>query len=535
MVAAIGDPLEREATRSAGDAMQPGPAELAAASMPPIGLMREAAGRPRARPAYQSDPAVKSPRLARKVMASSGQPLDEATRSYFEPRFGFDLANVRVHTDDQAARSATLLAARAYSFASDIVYGPGERPGANPLTAHELAHVVQNATSTEMSVIRRQPVGGSSAYEVISPVWRVAQRDIVVVRVVGDGRIFLFYRRSGLGSKGVGSAPAPGSWAPFDAITTQEKAARVPATGSTETLGGVESPYFEKNRYYYNYDSPELRGYGTQTNKDIADWLNAEHIEAGEASNWRAVQAKLERYKPLAPAKPPARTVSGDIGGPPREPPRRSAGAPREPGPSGVAPGGDVETAGARLEGSAGKAGIGAKIGSLLEAALPGPQDVLFLWVGFFGSIAEAQEKLRNDSYKLGFGEAMAANLLGFDASWVNNHLIARPSGEGREGFRGARAGGNNEGVVAGYRFVGRLTYRQRGAFLRQGFAAVMAKLGPGGLNPDNFGFDDVIALGVALLPTVEQLLEIAQEQERERKHQQEIETDYYSRYDPGF
>ncbi len=468
-------------------------------------------------------------------MASSGQPLDEATRSYFEPRFGFDLANVRVHTDDQAARSATLLAARAYSFASDIVYGPGERPGANPLTAHELAHVVQNATSTEMSVIRRQPVGGSSAYEVISPVWRVAQRDIVVVRVVGDGRIFLFYRRSGLGSKGVGSAPAPGSWAPFDAITTQEKAARVPATGSTETLGGVESPYFEKNRYYYNYDSPELRGYGTQTNKDIADWLNAEHIEAGEASNWRAVQAKLERYKPLAPAKPPARTVSGDIGGPPREPPRRSAGAPREPGPSGVAPGGDVETAGARLEGSAGKAGIGAKIGSLLEAALPGPQDVLFLWVGFFGSIAEAQEKLRNDSYKLGFGEAMAANLLGFDASWVNNHLIARPSGEGREGFRGARAGGNNEGVVAGYRFVGRLTYRQRGAFLRQGFAAVMAKLGPGGLNPDNFGFDDVIALGVALLPTVEQLLEIAQEQERERKHQQEIETDYYSRYDPGF
>ncbi|HYB44363.1 MAG TPA: DUF4157 domain-containing protein [Candidatus Methylomirabilis sp.] len=159
------------------------------------------------------------------------------------------------------------------------------------------------------------------------------------------------------------------------------------------------------------------------------------------------------------------------------------------------------------------------KLGSLLEAALPGPLDVLGLWIGFFGSIAEAQAKLREESYRMGFAGGMAANLLGFGAAWVNERLIthARTADE-REGFKGARAGGNNEGVVGGYRFVRRLTSKQRIAFLKQGFGSVMATRGPTAMNPDHFDLDDVIVFGIAMLPTVDTLLEVGREQQRARE-----------------
>jgi hypothetical protein len=150
-----------------------------------------------------------------------------------------------------------------------------------------------------------------------------------------------------------------------------------------------------------------------------------------------------------------------------------------------------AEGAAAKIEGEGGKLGGAAakiesagltkfesvtlKIGSLLEAALPGPQDVLFLWIGFFGSIAEAKAKLREEAYNLGFSEGMAANLMGFDAGWVSNRLNTPAPRDPleAEGFKAARAGGNNQGVVDGYRFVRCLTYDQRGAFLKQGFTDI--------------------------------------------------------------
>ena len=157
------------------------------------------------------------------ALASPGRPLDDSTRSYFEPRFGSDLSHVRVHSDAAVNRSAASIGARAYTHGADVVYAAGERPGPDRLTAHELAHVIQNASAPQPSVIRRTPGGGAAPYEIISLIWNVAGRDIVVVRKAGDGRVFLFYRRTGLGAKGVGFAPPPGTWAPFDGLVTVEK------------------------------------------------------------------------------------------------------------------------------------------------------------------------------------------------------------------------------------------------------------------------------------------------------------------------
>ena len=46
------------------------------------------------------------PSVVHDVLASPGQPLGAATRAFFEPRFGHDFSQVRVYTDEKAARSA---------------------------------------------------------------------------------------------------------------------------------------------------------------------------------------------------------------------------------------------------------------------------------------------------------------------------------------------------------------------------------------------------------------------------------------------
>lgn len=105
-------------------------------------LQRHAAG-PAAQPA--------APPIVHEVLNSPGQPLDPATRNFFEPRFGHDFSRVRVHTDDRAANSARAVNASAYTVGRDIVFDANQyRPlqgKGNQLVAHELAHVVQQETS----------------------------------------------------------------------------------------------------------------------------------------------------------------------------------------------------------------------------------------------------------------------------------------------------------------------------------------------------------------------------------------------------
>jgi hypothetical protein len=57
---------------------------------------------------------------------SAGQPLDDATRSFMEPRLGSDLRDVRIYTDARAAKSAAAVAARAVTVDSHIVFGSGQ-------------------------------------------------------------------------------------------------------------------------------------------------------------------------------------------------------------------------------------------------------------------------------------------------------------------------------------------------------------------------------------------------------------------------
>jgi hypothetical protein len=80
------------------------------------------------------------------VLASPGHPLDSDARAFMEPRLGRSLGDVRIHDDAQAASSAALVRARAYTVGRHVVFGAGEHTASESgrrLLAHELAHVVQ--------------------------------------------------------------------------------------------------------------------------------------------------------------------------------------------------------------------------------------------------------------------------------------------------------------------------------------------------------------------------------------------------------
>jgi hypothetical protein len=74
-------------------------------------------------------------------------PLDTPTRVMFEPRFGRDLGDVRLHTGGPAAEMSRSYGARAYTVGHDIVFSPGQyephTEAGRRLIAHELAHVAQ--------------------------------------------------------------------------------------------------------------------------------------------------------------------------------------------------------------------------------------------------------------------------------------------------------------------------------------------------------------------------------------------------------
>jgi hypothetical protein len=119
---------------------------------------------------------ILAPPAVHEVLRSPGQPLDVATRRYFEPRFGRNFSDVRVHTDSPAAASARDVNAHAYTVGQNIVFGasrfePGT-PEGRLLIAHELAHAVQQAHGAPF-VIARAPK---------APRFAVNQQDITYLR-----------------------------------------------------------------------------------------------------------------------------------------------------------------------------------------------------------------------------------------------------------------------------------------------------------------------------------------------------------------
>ena len=151
-------PLERAADRAASLAL--------GSTVPPIAFAS-----PRAAPVGSGQPV---PGIVDAVLSREGQPLDTGTRARFEPRFGRDFSNVRIHHDELAHRSTSAVAAAAFSSGRHIVFGRGQwQPDTlrgQRLLAHELAHQAFEGTR-------------SAAF---APVWR---KELANVEIFDAGSI----------------------------------------------------------------------------------------------------------------------------------------------------------------------------------------------------------------------------------------------------------------------------------------------------------------------------------------------------------
>lgn len=135
-IGSANDPLEREADEVAR--MVTAPAKHG--QLPPT-IQRSSA--------QTGGDAGSAPESVERVLSRTGQPLGSQVHRDMGERFGHDFAQVRVHTDADAAASADDINAKAYTVGNNVVFGSGQfNPGTDEgrfLIAHELTHVVQQS------------------------------------------------------------------------------------------------------------------------------------------------------------------------------------------------------------------------------------------------------------------------------------------------------------------------------------------------------------------------------------------------------
>src|SRR5207248_1450353 len=133
--------------------------------------------------------------------------------------------------------------------------------------------------AAEPNVIRRAPGdgpgGGANDFKIVSDVWEVNGRKVVVVE--SGGERITFYERSSSDLKGrlpghVG--PGKGDFAPFH---------------------GFDNGRFNKDIFYAGKLASDPRyGYGNAKNLRIAEWLDKESLPRPIPAHWQQVQNRLE-------------------------------------------------------------------------------------------------------------------------------------------------------------------------------------------------------------------------------------------------
>jgi len=401
-----------------------------------------------------------------------------------EPRFRHNFSKVRVHRDAKAAESARLVGATAYTVGQQIVFGHGDASSQTAigrhLWAHELAHVVQQsrggpvpdlnpsapqeqdarAASLAISMGRPSaPVACHAGFglarqtreEIAAELRQVNEEMHELKEIAKDAILEAGKDVKLIRPRNAGVIPRLREIA---ASGSQRAKAASDLLRELETLS-------ERSREL-NQELLRL-GSGTHAYKGVTGAGRSEESVKNPPEHQKTSEARVSEQ---------AEGAAGKIES-------EAAGAGKAESAIGKA---ESKVVG-RAEGSVSKfAGLGAKAGRasvfLIELALPGPQDVLFLWIDFFGSLAAAKEKLRHDSYAQGFSQGLAARLLkipGERATRMLIHPITSRGGIGEQvaDFSGVRERAASDGIHAGWKFAGGLGDAQKGGFLKKGRAAL--------------------------------------------------------------
>jgi len=84
-----------------------------------------------------------------KNIQGTGTPLDTKTRKLIEPRLGFSLENVRIHTTDTSSKLNRTINSKAFTLGNEIFFNrksyQEHNKKAKNLLVHELTHVIQQS------------------------------------------------------------------------------------------------------------------------------------------------------------------------------------------------------------------------------------------------------------------------------------------------------------------------------------------------------------------------------------------------------
>lgn len=170
------DPLEKEADHVAEQVMQapvvspPAAQQQAPRSIPyRFGASQENRVSQKSMPGERQS-SSRNPGSHHGFLQSGGHPMPIDQRQYFEPRFGADLSQVRLHTNADADLKARSINAKAFTIGRHIAfrsteYQPSSYPG-KLLLAHELTHVLQNGQNYSYEPVINRQLWGPSTHQI---------------------------------------------------------------------------------------------------------------------------------------------------------------------------------------------------------------------------------------------------------------------------------------------------------------------------------------------------------------------------------
>lgn len=198
------------------------------------------------------------PAIAQEVVRFPGQPLDLATRAFFEPRFGHDFGNVRVHTDASAAESARAMNAIAYAVGPSIAlpsdrYEPASVEG-RKLLAHELTHVLQQTAASGGNASEEAAEAEANRNAVAS-----AGNGPLAVRLAAPGKVI---QRQPAAAK----VDSPAALSDLEKVVHAANRARRDSSNATSVMiNGSEIVYRLVHEFLPDYDS-KISGVGYGAN-----------------------------------------------------------------------------------------------------------------------------------------------------------------------------------------------------------------------------------------------------------------------------
>jgi hypothetical protein len=193
------DPYEREADRIADQVMRmPSPHSSGhGLSITPVTAHQaqrkcaeceeeEEEGKLQRKESSGAEAPATAPPIVDQTLCWPGQPLDAATRAYFEPRFGHDFSGVRIHTGGDAVSATHAVHARAFTEGNRIAFGerqyaPHSETGRR-LLAHELTHTLQQRRASSTMLQRQElpepldPIIAQAQAAAVAAIGRAAER-----------------------------------------------------------------------------------------------------------------------------------------------------------------------------------------------------------------------------------------------------------------------------------------------------------------------------------------------------------------------